>query len=48
MTLTVEHALIIYSMYMMYIAGEVSVHRACCKRATQPLEGEVRLVQAQA
>ena len=33
----------------MYRVGEVSVHRACCKRATQPypLEGEVRLVQAQ-
>ena len=22
--------------YSMYRAGEVSVHRACCKRATQP------------
>ena len=33
----------------MYRAGEVSVHRACCERATQPthLEGEVRFNQAQ-
>ena len=32
----------------MYRAGEVSVHRACCERATQPhLEGEVRFDQAQ-
>ena len=22
--------------YSMYRAGEISVHRACCKRATQP------------
>ena len=35
--------------YSMYRAGEVSIHRACCERATQPylLEGEVRFVQAQ-
>ena len=32
----------------MYRAGEVSVHRACCERATQPYsEGEVRFDQAQ-
>ena len=35
--------------YSMYRAGEVSVHRACCERATQPysLGGGVRFVQAQ-
>ena len=36
--------------YSMYRAGEVSVHRACCKRAAQPysLGGEgVRFDQAQ-
>ena len=33
MTLAIEHAWIIYTMYR---AGEVSVHRACCDRATQP------------
>ena len=35
--------------YSMYRAGEVSVHRACCERATQPsrLEGEVRFIQVQ-
>ena len=33
MTLGIEHAYIIYSMYR---AGEVSIHRACCERATQP------------
>ena len=27
---------IIYSIMSMYRAGEVSVHRACCERATQP------------
>ena len=33
----------------MYRAGAVSVHRACCERATQPthLEGEVRFDKAQ-
>ena len=33
----------------MYRAGEVSVHRACCERATQPysLGGEIRFDQAQ-
>ena len=33
----------------MYRAGEVSVYRACCERATQPysLEGEVWFSQAQ-
>ena len=33
----------------MYRAGEVSVHRACSERVTQPypLEGEVRFIQAQ-
>ena len=38
--------IIIYSMYR---AGEVSVYRACCERATQPysLGGEVRNIQAQ-
>ena len=45
MSLTIEQTSIIYSMYR---AGEVSVHRACCERATQPtpLDGEVRFVQA--
>ena len=33
MSLTIEHASLIYTMYR---AGEVSVHRACCERATQP------------
>ena len=33
--------------YSMYRAGEVSVHRACSERATQPLEGEIRIIQAQ-
>ena len=35
--------------YSMYRAGELSVHRACCERATQPylLGGEVRFIQAQ-
>ena len=33
MTLAIEHAYIIYSMYR---GGEVSVHQACCERATQP------------
>ena len=33
MTLAIEHALIIYSIYR---ADEISVHRACCERATQP------------
>ena len=35
--------------YSMYRAGEVSVLRACCERATQPylLWGEVRFIQAQ-
>ena len=33
MSLTIEHAYIIYSMYR---AGGVAVHRACCERATQP------------
>ena len=35
--------------YSMYRAGEVSVHRACCERATQPysLGREVRFIQAQ-
>ena len=33
MTLATEHAQIIYNMYR---AGEVSVRRACCERATQP------------
>ena len=37
MTLAIEHASIIYSMYR---AGEVSVHRACCERATQPYSYE--------
>ena len=33
--------------YSIYRAGEVSVHRACWERATQPnrLEGEVRFIQ---
>ena len=46
MTLAIEHAQIIYSMYR---AGEVSIHRACCERATQPysLGGGVRFDQAQ-
>ena len=46
MTLAIEHALIIYSMYR---AGEDSAHRACCERATNPthLEGEVQFDQAQ-
>ena len=37
------------NIYNMYRAGEVSVHRACCERATQPysLGGEVRFDQAQ-
>ena len=30
----------------MYTEGEVSVHRAYCERTTQPLEGEVRFIQA--
>ena len=36
--------------YSTYRAAEVSVHRACCERATNPptrVEGEVRLIQAQ-
>ena len=33
MSLTIELTSIIYSMYR---AGEVSVYRACCERATQP------------
>ena len=34
--------------YSLYSACDVSVHRACCERATQPyLEGEVRYIQAQ-
>ena len=41
--------LIIYGMYR---AGEVSVHRACCERATQPYfvgggGGGLRFIQAQ-
>ena len=34
--------------YSMYREGEVSVHRVCCERTTQPtpLEGEVRFIQA--
>ena len=36
--------------FSMHRAGEVSVHRACCERATQPysLGGEVRFIQSQA
>ena len=43
--------------YSMYRAGVVSVHRACCERATQPYSlggggglgrgGELRVIQAQ-
>ena len=34
--------------YSMYRAGEVSVHRACCERATQPYSlGGARFVQSQ-
>ena len=36
--------------YSMYRAGEVSVHRACCERATQPYSlggGGVRFIQVQ-
>ena len=49
MTLAIEHAKIIYSMYR---TGEVSVHQACCERATKPYSlggrGEgVRFDQAQ-
>ena len=37
--------------YSMYRADEVSVHRACCKRATQPYSlgggGGVRFIQAE-
>ena len=46
MTLAIEHAYIIYSMYR---AGEVSVHRTCSSRLPNPihLEREVRFDQAQ-
>ena len=35
--------------YSIYRAGEVSVYRACCERATQPysLGGEILFIQAQ-
>ena len=36
--------------YSMYRAGEVSIHQACCERATQPYSlggGGVRFIQAQ-
>ena len=37
--------------YSIYRAGEVSIHRACCKLATQPYSfggwGGVRFIQAQ-
>ena len=35
--------------YSMYRAGEVSVHLACCERATQPhsFGGGLRFIQAQ-
>ena len=48
MSLMTEQVEIIHSMYR---AGEVSVHRACCERATQPYSrgggGGVRFAQAQ-
>ena len=48
MALAIEYAYIICSMYK---AGEVSVQRACCERATKPYSlgggGEVRFNQAQ-